>query len=206
MHVRLLTNIPDLCVIGWKGVWSNYTVLQNTAATLIVRLLFCKHCWKLCTEARACVCVCVCVCVCFQQKCCLQAWIHLLQHTATHCDALQRTATHCNALQRTATHYSTEVCCHVVYRCMVLFHMGPIHMITSGKRLIQMCDTTHSSVWHDSFIWCTLFDCLAETRSNRIGPNMREQERKEKRERKREKEIEREEVGCVHGCINSNNT
>jgi len=33
---------------------------------------------------------------------------HMLQRTATHCNALQCTATHCNALQRTATNITAK--------------------------------------------------------------------------------------------------
>jgi len=71
---------------------------------------------------------------------CRAFWWHthtMIQHTATHCNALQHTATHCNTLQRvthilwyTATHCNTlqdtaahcSILQHTVTRCSTLQH------------------------------------------------------------------------------------
>jgi len=44
----------------------------------------------------------------------------ILQHTATHCNALQHTAIHCNALQHTATHCNTLQ--HSATQCNTVQH------------------------------------------------------------------------------------
>ena len=50
------------------------------------------------------------------------AAVLVLQHTATHCNALQRTATHCIALQQTATDRNTPQ--HTVTHCHTLQRGG----------------------------------------------------------------------------------
>ena len=81
----------------------------------------------------------------------------LLQHTATHGNALQRTATHCNALQHTATHCNTLQ--HTATHCNTLQRTAT-HCNTlqhTATHCIALQHTAHTAThwfihtWHDPF-------------------------------------------------------
>ena len=67
--------------------------------------------------------------------------VHLLQHTATHCNTLQHTATHCNTLQHTATHCNvlqhTATYCNTLQRTATHCSNVLQHTMTSYVQLLQ---------------------------------------------------------------------
>jgi len=87
-----------------------------------------------------------------------------LQHTATHCNTLQHTATHCNTLQHTATQHlawrQQRVCQAYSERYLRDLRSHGLFYSTwlpppPCPNTFDMCDVTHSYVWHDAFICVT---------------------------------------------------
>jgi len=105
----------------------------------------------------------------------------MLQHDATRCNTLRHTASRGNTLDHTATqcntHEAREGTAHAsripshIHVCIwpdaCVAHTrdagGRLHCSYSNvrddafvcvPRPISTCDTTHSCVWHDAFVWC----------------------------------------------------
>ena len=74
----------------------------------------------------------------------------ILQHTATHCNALQRTTTHCNTLQHTATH-----CTHI--------HGAMTRVIdnTTLQQTATHCNTLQRTATHCNTLQHTATHCDA---------------------------------------------
>jgi len=112
--------------------------------------------------------------------------LHLLQHTATHCNTLQRTATYCNILQHTATHCNALQ--HTATHCNALPHTATKTIANCSWCAVPRCgvdwqhtathyNTLHRTATHCNIVQHTSMHCnvpqQAATHCNTIEKSQR---------------------------------